>query len=59
MKIQQCPRCQQDTMASNGAFWACASCGYAITEVALLAEQQNGSANWLTRARPGAADERG
>jgi ribosomal protein S27AE len=36
MKIQHCPRCQQRSLISTGAFWACGSCGYAITQAALF-----------------------
>jgi ribosomal protein L37AE/L43A len=38
MKIQHCPRCQQRSLISTGAFWACGNCGYAITQAALFFE---------------------
>lgn len=38
MKIHHCPQCQQHSLAHTGAFWACGSCGYAITQAALFLE---------------------
>lgn len=38
MKIRECPRCRQHSLTPIGAFWACASCGYAITGFALAVE---------------------
>ncbi len=38
MKIRECPRCRQHSLTPTGAFWACASCGYAITGFALAVE---------------------
>jgi len=38
MKIHRCARCLQHSLFSTGAFWACGSCGYAITQTALLLE---------------------
>ncbi len=38
MKSRPCPRCQQHTLVQTGAFWACGTCGYAITQAALLVE---------------------
>lgn len=37
-KIFHCPRCAQHSLVPTGAFWACASCSYAITGVALAVE---------------------
>jgi ribosomal protein L37AE/L43A len=39
MKTRDCPRCQRHTLFSTGAFWACATCGYAITGAALIIDQ--------------------
>lgn len=39
MKIRCCPRCQQHSLISTGAFWACGSCAYAITQTALFLDQ--------------------
>jgi ribosomal protein L37AE/L43A len=38
MNIRECPRCRQHSLVPTGAFWACASCGYAITGFALAVE---------------------
>lgn len=38
MKSRHCPRCQQHTLVPTGAFWACGTCVYAITQAALLVE---------------------
>lgn len=39
MKLLECLRCSRRSLVSTGAFWACGTCGYAITQAALLAEQ--------------------
>lgn len=39
MKIHDCPRCQQHSLITTGAFWSCESCRYAITQTALSAEE--------------------
>lgn len=39
MKFRSCPRCHRNSLYSNGAFWACAVCGYAITESALVVDE--------------------
>lgn len=47
MKILHCPRCQQYSLVPTGAFWACGSCRYAITGIALsveLTQPANGKA---------------
>lgn len=52
MTIQHCPRCQQHSLVSTGAFWACGVCTYAVTQAALLIDQ----ADSLMRNRRGATD---
>jgi ribosomal protein L37AE/L43A len=42
MKILECPRCQRISLVPTGAFWACGSCGYTITQTALCVEQAGG-----------------
>lgn len=39
MKHRHCPCCRQDSLYQTGAFWACAGCGYAITQSALLIDE--------------------
>lgn len=39
MKWRVCPRCRQQSLYSNGAFWLCGGCGYAITESALSIDE--------------------
>lgn len=39
MKLLECLRCNRRSLMSTGAFWSCGTCGYAITQAALLAEQ--------------------
>lgn len=39
MKLLECLRCNRISLVSTGAFWSCGTCGYAITQAALLAEQ--------------------
>lgn len=43
MKILDCLRCRHRTLISTGAFWSCGTCGYAITQTALFAEQDRQS----------------
>ena len=38
MKVLACLRCRRHSLIATGAFWACAMCGYAITQAALLVE---------------------
>jgi ribosomal protein L37AE/L43A len=49
MRVFTCPRCKQESLCSNGGFWLCESCGYAITLAALVAESGDGN----RRRRPG------
>jgi len=39
MKCRSCPRCHGTSLYSNGAFWVCVECGYAITESALSIDE--------------------
>jgi len=39
MQYRSCPRCHNRGLYSNGAFWACRVCGYAITESALSIDE--------------------
>ncbi len=39
MKLLDCLRCNRRSLMSTGAFWSCGTCGYAITQAALLVEQ--------------------
>jgi len=34
-KIRPCPHCHDLSLIPNGVFWACGSCGLAITSAAL------------------------
>lgn len=45
MTAQHCPRCRRHSLVHTGGFWACGSCGYAITQVALSFEQRGKPAN--------------
>ena len=38
MKVRHCLRCRRPSLIATGAFWACSTCGYAITHAALLVE---------------------
>lgn len=38
MTVHRRPRCRRHSMVHTGGFWACESCGYAITQVALSFE---------------------
>ena len=49
MRILPCLRCQRQSLVPTGAFWACGTCGYAITQSALYAEQAGHQA--INRAR--------
>lgn len=40
MKIRPCPRCQRHTLVQTSLFWACDTCQFAITSVALRAESR-------------------
>lgn len=50
MTILDYPRCRRHSLSSNGAFWACGMCRYAITQTALLAEEAGDRAG--ERSRP-------
>jgi len=39
MKIRHCPRCRCHCLFQTGAFWACATCRYAITQSALMVDE--------------------
>ena len=39
MRVRSCPYCSQRMLFQTGAFWACANCGYAITQSALLVDE--------------------
>ena len=45
MTVHRCPRCRRHSLVHTGGFWACKSCGYAITQVALSFEQRERPAN--------------
>lgn len=45
MTIRHCPLCQQQTLIATGAFWACSTCGLAVTGQALTIELSNASKN--------------
>lgn len=49
MRILPCLRCQRESLVPTGAFWACGTCGYAITQSALFAEQASRQA--MSRAQ--------
>ena len=40
MTILDYPRCRRHSLSSNGAFWACGMCRYAITQTALLTKRR-------------------
>jgi ribosomal protein L37AE/L43A len=40
MTFRSCPRCHRHSLYSNGAFWTCSVCRYAITESALLIDER-------------------
>jgi hypothetical protein len=35
LAVRTCPECTLDTLVSNGAFWRCEGCRYAVTSTAL------------------------
>ncbi|MCA9473550.1 MAG: hypothetical protein MRJ96_02660 [Nitrospirales bacterium] len=39
MKIQLCPQCGKESLASTGAFWVCNACRVAITSQALIQDR--------------------
>ncbi|ULA62175.1 MAG: hypothetical protein LZF86_10034 [Nitrospira sp.] len=39
MRYRSCPQCRQHSLYSNGAFWTCGGCGYAVTESALSLDE--------------------
>ncbi|SPP65571.1 hypothetical protein [Nitrospira lenta] len=54
MKCRSCPRCHRASLYSNGAFWVCVECGYAITESALSIDEGRGRSR--AAASGGASD---
>lgn len=48
MKLRHCPRCRQHCLYQTGAFWACAGCGYAITQSALSVDEARAKQNSRT-----------
>lgn len=42
--MHHCPHCRQPELFETGAFWRCASCGFAVTEIALSRDEQRMSA---------------
>lgn len=40
MKVYECPRCSHHSLVPTGGFLSCGQCGYAITALALAAEQR-------------------
>jgi hypothetical protein len=57
LAVRACPGCAQDTLVSNGAFWVCQGCRYAVTSTALALDRarRNVSVNPSTPSyrRPG------
>ncbi len=39
LAVRACPGCAQQTLVSNGAFWTCAGCRYAVTSTALAMDR--------------------
>lgn len=39
LAIGTCPGCSGNTLVSNGAFWRCEVCRYAVTSTALAADR--------------------
>ncbi|WP_447598452.1 hypothetical protein [Nitrospira sp. Nam80] len=39
LAVRPCPGCARETLVSNGAFWACAGCRYAVTSMALAMDR--------------------
>jgi len=33
--VRSCPQCATESLVSNGGFWSCACCRYAVTSTAL------------------------
>lgn len=40
MAVRRCLSCASDTLVSNGGFWDCRSCGFAVTSMALTKDLQ-------------------
>ena len=40
MQVYECPGCRYHSLVPTGGFLSCGQCGYAITAVALAAEQR-------------------
>lgn len=45
MKVRHCPRCRGHRLFQTGAFWACADCGYWITQSALAVDEARSAKN--------------
>ena len=39
LAVRVCPGCARETLVSNGAFWSCAGCRYAVTSMALAMDR--------------------
>ncbi len=39
LAVRTCPECTAETLVSNGAFWMCSSCRYAVTSMALAMDR--------------------
>ena len=39
LAIGTCPGCSENTLVSNGGFWRCEACRYAVTSTALAADR--------------------
>jgi len=39
LAVRTCPGCAEETLVSNGAFWICEACRYAVTSTALAMDR--------------------
>lgn len=39
LAVSACPGCAEETLVSNGAFWICELCRYAVTSTALAMDR--------------------
>jgi len=39
LPVGACPACTEETLVSNGAFWSCEVCTYAVTSTALAVDR--------------------
>ena len=51
LAVRTCPECTAETLVSNGAFWMCSSCRYAVTSMALAIDRTATEASLRSQER--------